>query len=151
MAYLQHGGFLFLISLLLQNEKEESRNEWKGMKIHYQQPLAPQNMLCFHDAQIMPCLISSTRWVTYMHTEMIQKWNRDDKMKIDDAQNELHTSTYLWCFLTFDLFILQNQTIIQVLLLKLVLYDVSHYNLCSFFNFLDIKKMLFFSSVYIHH
>lgn len=103
-------GFLFLISVLLQNEKEESRNEWKGMKNHYQQPLAPQNMLCFHDAQIMPCLISSTRWVTYMHTEMIQKWNRDDKMKIDDAQNELHTSTYLWCFLTFDLFILQNQT-----------------------------------------
>lgn len=49
-------------------------------------------------------------WVTYMHTEMIQKWNRDDKMKIDDAQNELHASTYLWCFLTFDLFILQNQT-----------------------------------------
>lgn len=102
----------FLVSnQFIASEWKRRKQKWmKGHENHYQQPLAPQNMLCFHDAQIMLCLVSSTRWVTYMHTEMIQKWNRDDKMKIDDTQNELHTSTYLWCFLTFDLFILQNQT-----------------------------------------
>lgn len=109
MAYLLHGDFLFLISLLLENVKEESRYEWKGMIHQDQQPLAAQNMLCFHAAQIMLCLISSTIWVAYMYTEMIQRW-KDEKMKIDYTQHELHTFPYLWCFLTFDLFILQNQT-----------------------------------------
>lgn len=94
MAYLQHGGFLFLISLLLQNEKEESRNEWKGMKNHYQQPLAPQNMLCFHDAQIMLCLVSSTRWVTYMHTEMIQKTEMIRWKKMIHKMNYMHPPTF---------------------------------------------------------
>lgn len=74
MAYLLHGDFLFLISLLLENVKEESRYEWKGMIHQDQQPLAAQNMLCFHAAQIMLCLISSTIWVACMYTEMIQRW-----------------------------------------------------------------------------
>lgn len=102
----------FLVSnQFIASEWKRRKQKWmKGHEKSLPTTSCSTKHLCFHDAQIMLCLVSSTRWVTYMHTEMIQKWNRDDKMKKDDTQNELHASTYLWCFLTFDLFILQNQT-----------------------------------------
>lgn len=145
MAYLQHGGFLFLISLLLQNEKEESRNEWKGMKNHYQQPLAPQNMLCFHDAQIMLCLVSSTRWVTYMHTEMKQRWY-DENRWYTKWTTHIHLPLVFSDFWSFHpakpntaLYIKNHTSSVGE-----VLYDViSHYN-NLFFQFLRYQENVIF-------
>lgn len=95
MAYLQHGGFLFLISLLLQNEKEESRNEWKGMKI------ITNNLLLHKTCCAFMMHKSCFAWFPLpdgLHT-CIQKWYRNETemirwKKMIHKMNYMHPPTF---------------------------------------------------------
>lgn len=149
MAYLLHGGFLFLISLLLENEKEESRNEWKGMKNHYQQPLACSTKHVVLSWCTNHALLDFLNQMDYIHayrndTEMKQRWY-DENRWYTKWTTHIHLPLVFSDFWSFHpakpntaLYIKNHTNSVDE-----ILYDLSHYN-NLFFQLLRYQENVIF-------
>lgn len=87
----------------LRKRKRESRCEWKN---NGGGPRIPC-FACFRNEGSLSCMNPITKWFCMKHGY----WDDDTcGMTMNGTLHALHALSYLWCFLTFDLFILQIKT-----------------------------------------
>lgn len=83
--------------------KRESRCEWKNNDGGPRIPC----FACFRNEGSLSCMNPITKWYCMKHGY----WDDDTcGMTMNGTLHALHALSYLWCFLTFDLFILQIKT-----------------------------------------
>lgn len=87
----------------LRKRKRESRCEWKNNDGGPRIPC----FACFRNEGSLSCMNPITKWYCMKHGY----WDDDTcVMTMNGTLHALHALSYLWCFLTFDLFILQIKT-----------------------------------------